>query len=830
MRAGHGGCPEHAFELLSSPAEDIMPIRDIVPGDNGVTVSYSFPGAVITEDDLYPDTYNVSIPGFGNNMEPGMPGWPQRWDSFVIPEGCDANFTLLSVTTETKQFHLAPARRDLPNSVDIVYTKENVLPVAPYSGLMPENCIERGNIRIYRDRRIIYVKVCPVSYRQEDGTVIVAESLSYRVDFSESTRLKSNTSDNVLHEVDDSVMSSLFTYYDNRDERMSDIMRASSAPSSADLYPAPYYLILSVPNYKEEVERFAAWKRIMGFNIKIEYKTTWSPSSIRSTVQKNYNELSRLQYLLIVGDEADLPGLKKSYYDKDNDKTYVYYTDYLYACMDGENDSTPDLYVGRLSVSSNEELKSVVDKIIKYEKDPPKDKSFYSKGIHCAEFSDDLITEEHKETGKTMIKAIPDCYEDRRFTRTSEDIRNGLLEEGFDIERIYFYHNNARKQYPNAKPLYWNKDTYASGEEIPAELKIPKFSWNGSLSDFMNAVDRGVLYVLYRGHGEWNKWQSPDANSKDLEYLANGNLTPVVFSINCNTGMFQRSDSETSIARTQCFAESFLVQPDKGCVGIISACQESYSGFNDVLTMEMFSGIWPNADVRVAFRNYTPNRSHGAGSSVQGLGAILEKGGFGLDDYFSWDEEANQYTKQIFHCFGDPSMKMYTAYPKATPYSCSLPKFGMSERYVDISSPIFIQIVKVYKSGKVETAYANKFTVPLTDEDYLLYVCKENMIPQKVVYGFTALLPEPLPVASIKSVARDGENLRIKYEYNAEPEADVMIEMYSIANDYSLGKQYECDIENLCCDVNVSNLKSGVYVLQLVVDGVVTDRRKIILK
>ena len=87
---------------------------------------------------------------------------------------------------------------------------------------------------------------------------------------------------------------------------MSDIMRASSAPSSADLYPAPYYLILSVPNYKEVVERFAAWKRIMGFNIKIEYKTTWTPGLIRSTVQKNYNELSRLQYLLIVGDEADL--------------------------------------------------------------------------------------------------------------------------------------------------------------------------------------------------------------------------------------------------------------------------------------------------------------------------------------------------------------------------------------------------------------------------------------------------------------------------------------------------------------------------------------------
>ena len=89
---------------------------------------------------------------------------------------------------------------------------------------------------------------------------------------------------------------------------------------------------------------------------------------------------------------------------------------------------------------------------------------------------------------------------------------------------------------------------------------------------------------------------------------------------------------------------------------------------------------------------------------------------------------------------------------------------------------------------------------------------------QSRVYGITVLLPEPLPVASIKNVVRDGDNLRIKYEYNAESMADVMIEMYSIANDCSLGKQY------------ASNLKSGVYVLQLVVDGVVVDRRKIILK
>ena len=105
--------------------------------------------------------------------------------------------------------------------------------------------------------------------------------------------------------------------------------------------------------------------------------------------------------------------------------------------MDGEDDYTPDLYVGRLSVSNNEDLKSVIDKIINYEENPPKDKSFYRKAIHCAEFSDDLITEKQEETGKIIIRAIPDCYEDRRFAKISEDIRNGLLEKGFNIERVY---------------------------------------------------------------------------------------------------------------------------------------------------------------------------------------------------------------------------------------------------------------------------------------------------------------------------------------------------------------------------------------------------------
>ncbi len=159
-----------AFVLVSTPSEDLTPVREIVPDDNGVTVSYTFPGATVTEDDLYPGTYHLGIPGFGINMTPGEAEWPQRWDSFVIPQGCEASVELLSASTETRQFHLAPARPDLTNSGDEVYSRDKVPSVAAFSGLMPSGNVEKGDIKIYRDRHILYVKVTPVTYCNENGT------------------------------------------------------------------------------------------------------------------------------------------------------------------------------------------------------------------------------------------------------------------------------------------------------------------------------------------------------------------------------------------------------------------------------------------------------------------------------------------------------------------------------------------------------------------------------------------------------------------------------------------------------------------------------------
>lgn len=822
-----------AFELVSTPSESLTPVREIVPDGEGVTVSYTFPGAVVSEDNLYPGTYRLDIPGFGVNMTPGEAAWPQRWDSFVIPQGCDASVELLSASTETKHFDLAPARPDLPNSGNEVYSTDNVPPVTAFSGLMPANNIDNGEIRIYRDRRILYVRVTPVAYRNEDGTTYLSESLSYRVNFTENTNLKVKSSTGILHTVDNETMSRMFSYYEDEYTESSRAMRA--LPTSADLYPAPYYLILSVPEYKTEVEKFAAWKRVMGFNVKIIYKNGWYPHLIKSTVEKNYKSLDRLEYLLLIGDEVNLPGMGMT--RRIGTESYSYYTDFYYACMDGPNDTMADLFMGRLPISNSNEAKTVIDKIINYEKNPPSLSSFYKNAAHCAEFSDGKkVWDPYQEK---YIITPPDGYEDRRFTRTSEDIRNGIISTfdnkyvggvKYDVERIYYYNKYAPTEYPDIKPLYWNKGNYSYGEEIPEELKMPGFKWDGNATHVANSINKGIFYLLHRDHGNINGWGNPSFSISDISKLKNGNLTPVVFSMNCQTGMFQNANNSDTVPkqRTTCFAEAFLRKANGGCVAIIAATQTSFSGVNDAFTMELFSNIWTNAKIRVAFPSYKPNSTTGSGGMTTKLGKVVNYAQYNLDKYFG-SQVYNQYTKELFHLFGDPSMSIYTREPKPTPYVCSNPTIHLNQpgSWVEISSDTFISLTKIYKNGNVETAYASKFNVPLTSNDSIMYVHGENMIPQKVIYGTIPIITGQQKKPSIHLIEQDGNRIKISFN-NINEHDDLKVSMHSIDN--ANCNTYDCGKFENYVEADKNGLTKGIYIIDLIQNGNIVDSRKIILK
>lgn len=104
---------------------------------------------------------------------------------------------------------------------------------------------------------------------------------------------------------------------------------------------------------------------------------------------------------------------------------------------------------------------------------------------------------------------------------------------------------------------------------------------------------------------------------------------------------------------------------DGGCVAIYGATQSSLSGPNDVMVEGMFDAIWPSLNLHPQFgiinnASYSPTPT-----PTYRLGQILDQGLKRSDEAYLNTNKAwyPRYTSELFHCFGDPSMMIYTNKP-----------------------------------------------------------------------------------------------------------------------------------------------------------------------
>lgn len=146
--------------------------------------------------------------------------------------------------------------------------------------------------------------------------------------------------------------------------RQSEKKESNQIRSATHITP-PKYLIITTPQFSEAVNRLADWKRTLGYNVEIISQTIWDENSVKSAVIAS-NNLGTISYLLIFGDYEDVPGkyITRGVYTSDGYKTYQFYTDYYYGCI--QQNTYPDIRRGRISASSQTEANTIVDKIINY--------------------------------------------------------------------------------------------------------------------------------------------------------------------------------------------------------------------------------------------------------------------------------------------------------------------------------------------------------------------------------------------------------------------------------------------------------------------------------
>lgn len=618
------------------------PQRTLQRTDDGITVAYTFAGNAPSACNAGDGGCVWRIDGFGLRDAPGGYATPFRVDAFAVPEGCTAVVETVDSAFVDYDCRLAPARRIPEKGTAAEGVVKEGGQNASQGGFYPRKvAVAAWRGSVYRGREICNVVVNPVQYDAAANKARAYSKITYKVRFvpkagaramagAPATKPAVLPADNMLGNIT----------MNGASAKAGDMAVKATGVAAGD--DTRDYLIISVNKYAEAVDRFAEWKELLGFRVHKVLKGSWNSDAVKAEVEKAYAENPALYYLLIVGDHDDVPGQYMEHHADDGDFS-VHYTDLYYGCMDGECDETPDIYRGRLSVSSPEEAATVVDKIIGYEKRPPTDAGFYERGVNCADYLDN-------------DNGVADDYEDRRYVQTAEEIRAYMLGQGKDVERVYSTNYEIT-------PKYWNRNYFSFGEPIPEDMLKPAFAWDGNEGDIRAAINGGVFYVLHRDHGLVDCWENPYFSVKHVDMLQNGDLLPVVFCVNCDNGAFQ----------ADCLAERFLRKQGGGAVAVIAASDISYSGYNDALACGLFDAIWPEPGLRPKFPGVNSLGGETPAPTYE-LGQILDQAQVRVSETFgspdpsvSSNEKNDSFcrivTKEIYHCFGDPSMQICTEMP-----------------------------------------------------------------------------------------------------------------------------------------------------------------------
>jgi hypothetical protein len=187
-----------------------------------------------------------------------------------------------------------------------------------------------------------------------------------------------------------------------------------------------------------------------------------------------------------------------------------------------------------------------------------------------------------------------------------------VVNQGYSVQRLY----NA--------PAGSDPTTYRSGLPVPNGLRKPGFGWNATRSDIVNAINQGTALVYHRDHGSWYGWGDPEFRTEHLsEVSVVGNRFPVIFSINCASGVFDNETVDlpantlggygTSFSSVY-WAEAFLRKAD-GALAIIGDTRDSSTRDNSHLALGLFDAMFPGL---------APG--FGGGKPVRRLGDLLNHG------------------------------------------------------------------------------------------------------------------------------------------------------------------------------------------------------------
>ncbi|MCP4221633.1 MAG: hypothetical protein GY765_43815 [bacterium] len=594
----------------------------------GMSLSMTINGFFMSTHSENRVRYNtLQLGQYNGDLPEGSPNLPTVRQYIYIPAGKQARLVVTPGTPVTldnyRVFPVQPPQPDVVNEDG--YTNEFHMDEAVYRSnrIYPAQMAFLDKSKMVRGHQVAMLHVCPFQFNPAEKTLQVYPDINVSIVFE-------GEENKVDQRLEAREFDKFITGFVLNPKALSPYKQIQKD----DIDAGTEMIIITAPSLVTAANSLKTHKDGIGISTTVVTTDTTGTTNtaIKSYIQNAFDTWSPAPtYVILLGDADHVP----TFYEN----THPYHshlsgTDLYYSTLSG-TDYEPDIFLGRMSVDDLSEATTVVNKIINYETSPPTAASFYANALMAAYYQD------YDANG----------YADRRFAQTSEEVRDFFLNQGYNAQRVY-------KASSSVTPTYYNNTSYSSGEPIPEELlRSNGFAWDGDAADVSGIINDGVFFLLHRDHGgdrnggnSHTGWGDPEYDERHVAALTNGNLLPVVLSMNCMTGWFDGETDTVTTRNYESFCELFLRQSTGGAVSVIGASRVSYSGYNDYLAKGMIDSIWPD------FLPTVPNNS-GASSR---LGPMMNHGKVAMSLLWQSSGTIHELEYEIFHVLGDPSLEMLT--------------------------------------------------------------------------------------------------------------------------------------------------------------------------
>ncbi|MCC6142964.1 MAG: hypothetical protein IT368_04055 [Candidatus Hydrogenedentes bacterium] len=428
-------------------------------------------------------------------------------------------------------------------------------------------------------------------------------------------------------------------------------------------------MILTHPNFRDAADALAAWKNQKGIITNVFECGTGSgivgrqtPQEINQFIDNRYdNVYIKPSYILLLSDAEYIENFlfnRSDAADEDDDDETIG-TDWPYATTSYPGQEFPSIVptfaVGRIPVDTLQQANDVVNKIIDYEQSPPGSVAF-------DQFYKRIMIASQFQCCRTDV--AQDGTAQRTFTEVSEFVRAPLVSLGYQVDRIYKETiDGGCASCDPPRPAYTGDPTprrFNDGTPIPAAIGPGSgFSWNGTTNNVINAWNAGRFLIFHRDHGWRGGWGDPEFDWDNLGSLTNGAFQPVVFSINCSSGLFDNETfpAEGATVGNSYVAERLLRDPVNGAIGVIGDTRVSPSWPNSALARGLFDAVFPS--VLPAFGSNTSKKRLGdiLNHAKLYLSTQIGVAGAGVSYGLFYDELL------LYHVIGDPTLEIWTKDP-----------------------------------------------------------------------------------------------------------------------------------------------------------------------